>query len=66
MAYEMDRKADYWPTDPEAINRLERHIDFGDLAELPLVAIAGTPRYLVTYMKSNISGPIRTGLSPRK
>ena len=61
MAYQIDRKTDYWPTDPEAINRLERHIEFGELAQLSPIAIAGTPRYLVTYMKSNTSGPTRTG-----
>jgi hypothetical protein len=61
MVYEINRKADYWPTDPEAINRLERHIEFGELAEITPTSVSGAPRYLVTYMKSNTSGRIRSG-----
>lgn len=61
MTYEINRKADYWPTDPEAINRLEKHIDFGELAQLTPTTVSGPPRYLVTYMKSNTSGRIRSG-----
>ena len=58
---EFDRKADYWPTDPEAIKRLERQIDFGELAFLTPGTVSSPPRYLVTYMKSNTSGRIRSG-----
>ncbi len=61
MTHEFNRDADYWPTDPEAINRLERHIEFGELAQLTPTSVSGAPRYLVTYMKSNTSGRIRSG-----
>lgn len=61
MVYEINRKADYWPTDPEAINRLESHIELGELAQLTPTSVSGAPRYLVTYMKSNTSGRIRSG-----
>jgi hypothetical protein len=58
--YEINCKADYWPTDPEAINRLERHIEFGELAQLTPTSVSSAPRYLVTYMKSNTNGRIRS------
>jgi hypothetical protein len=61
MTTEFNRKADYWPTDPEAVKRLERRIEFGELAQITPTSVSGSPRYLVTYMKSNTSGRIRSG-----
>lgn len=58
---EFNRKADYWPTEPEAVKHLERQIEFGELAQLTPTTVSGEPRYLVTYMKSNTSGRIRSG-----
>ena len=58
---EFDREAANWPKDPLALKRLERHIEFGELGELtPTTWPGGPPRYLVTYMKSNTSGRIRS------
>jgi hypothetical protein len=39
------------PTDPRALRRLERHIEAGDLEELPGL-VPSVPRFLVTYMIS--------------
>ena len=49
------------PTDPRALRRLERHIELGELEELPsLAGIPSVPRYLVTYMNSQTGGAIRS------
>ncbi len=55
-----DRKAATWPKDPQALKRLERHIEFGDLGDLPLNALPNVPRYLVTYMNSQTGRRIRS------
>jgi hypothetical protein len=60
MTREFNRKAPYWPTDPEALRRLERQIELGYLAELPKLALPSNPRYLVTYMNSQTKGSIRS------
>jgi hypothetical protein len=61
MSNNFDRKAPNWPKDPRALERLERQIKFGNLEELPAVVNPNVvPRYLVTYMKSNTSGRIRS------
>jgi hypothetical protein len=60
MKTEFDRKAPTWPTDPEAVQRVEKQIELGNLGELPHTALPGKPRYLVTYMKSNTAGRIRS------
>ena len=60
MAHEFNREAPNWPTDPEALKRLERHIEIGDLRELPELALPNVPRYLVTYMNSQTGGRIRS------
>ncbi len=57
--HELNREAPNWPTDPQVLKRLERHIEFGELGELDLVALPGVPRYLVTYMQS-VLGRIRS------
>jgi hypothetical protein len=48
------------PKDPRALRRLERLIDLGELEELPGLALASVPRYLVTFMKSETAGRIRS------
>ena len=55
-----DRKAATWPKDPQALKRLERHIEFGELGDLPLNALPNVPRYLVTYMNSQTGRRIRS------
>jgi hypothetical protein len=60
MKTEFNRQAPSWPKDPQALKRLERQIEFGDLGEIPLIALPNTPRYLVTYMNSQTGGRIRS------
>jgi hypothetical protein len=60
MKAELNRQAPNWPKDPQALRRLERHIEHGELGETPLVALPPTPRYLVTYMNSQTGGRIRS------
>ena len=56
-----DRKAANWPTDPVALKRLERHIEFGEIGEIAHPNWpGGPPRYLVTYMNSQTRGRIRS------
>jgi len=60
MATEFNREAPNWPKDPQALERLEKQIELGNLGELPLTALPGKPRYLVTYMHSETGGRIRS------
>lgn len=55
-----NREAPNWPKDPEAVARLERHIEFGELRELSARALPRVPRYLVTYMNSQTRGRTRS------
>ena len=56
-----DRKAANWPTDPVALKRLERHIEFGEIGEIAHPNWpGGPPRYLVTYMESRAAGRTRS------
>jgi hypothetical protein len=49
------------PTDPRALRRLERYIETGELEEIAeLAGLPGVPRYLVTYMHSEIAGRVRS------
>jgi len=48
------------PSDPRALRRLERLIEIGEFEELPALALASVPRYLVTFMKSETAGKIRS------
>lgn len=47
------------PTDPQALRRLERHVELGELEEIA-GHLPGVPRYLVTYMLSVTSFPARS------
>ena len=60
MEAEFNRKADYWPTDPRALKRLEREIELGNFGISHELALHNTPRYLVTYMKSRTGGRVRS------
>lgn len=60
MKTELNRKAPNWPKDPQALKRLERHIELGELGEVRLASLPPTPRYLVTYMNSQTGGRIRS------
>jgi hypothetical protein len=55
-----NREAPNWPKDPEAVKRLERHIEFGNIGELAPSPLPTVPRYLVTYMNSQTRGRIRS------
>ncbi len=57
---ELDRNAESFPQDPEAVKFLEREIELGNLGELPYVPPLIVPRYLVTYMKSSTTSQIRS------
>lgn len=52
------READ-WPKDPRALKLVERQIEAGSFGPVE-GALPGTPRYLVTYMRSDASSTIRT------
>lgn len=60
MTIDAEKQSPKVPTDPRALRRLERHIELGELEELPLTALPSIPRYLVTYMNSQTGGPIRS------
>lgn len=60
MAAVFDKKAPNWPRDDWSVARLERHIEHGELGEVPATALRGRPRYLVTYMNSQTQGRIRS------
>jgi hypothetical protein len=49
-----------WPKEPQALRYVERELEIGNLGPLPPVFIPATPRYLVTYMNSQIGGRIRS------
>jgi hypothetical protein len=57
-----NREAPSWPTDPGALKRLERHIEFEEIGDLsrPVSWPGGRPRYLVTYMNSQTRDRIRS------
>ena len=61
MTNEFNRKAAYWPTDPAAARHLETQIEIGNLGAVEGIAQPGTPRFLVTFMRSDTSGRIRSG-----
>jgi hypothetical protein len=60
MATEFNRDASDWPRDPQALQRVERHIELGNLGEVPPALLPSRPRYLVTYMHSETGGRIRS------
>jgi hypothetical protein len=59
MTMDISDKSEKFPTDPAGQRRLNQLIEAGDF-ENALPAIPGTPRYLVTYMKSSTGAPIRS------
>jgi hypothetical protein len=59
MSRPLDETSAKVPTDPRASARLRRHIELGELEEVP-AALPGIPRYLVTFMKSETSGTVRS------
>lgn len=60
-AKELTKKAPHVPTDPRALRQLERYIELGELEEiLPLAGLPSVPRYLVTFMRSQTGGRIRS------
>lgn len=60
MSKPLDEASAKVPTDPRAAARLRRHIELGELEEVPAAALPGIPRYLVTFMKSETGGPVRS------
>jgi hypothetical protein len=57
---ELLTKGPHVPTDPRALKRLERHIELGEIEEIPGIALPSAARYLVTYMNSQTGGRIRS------
>ena len=55
----IDKKSPKVPTDPRALRRLERQVELGELEEIS-GHLPGVPRYLVTYMLSVTSFPVRS------
>lgn len=61
MTIDLKTHAANIPTDPRALQRLQRHIELGELEDLGLTAaLPSVPRYLVTYMNSQTRGAIRS------
>lgn len=62
MTNDLKRKGPHFPSEPRAVKRLERAIELGELEDLTgILEPRGVPRYLVTYMKSETGGRIRSG-----
>jgi hypothetical protein len=61
-AQELIKEGPHVPTDPRALQALKRHIELGELEELPggIFPFPILPRYLVTYMKSETPARIRS------
>jgi hypothetical protein len=59
MSKRLDEASAKVPADPRALARLRRHIEVGEFEEVP-AALPGTPRYLVTFMRSQTGVPIRS------
>ena len=60
MPNALNKKAPNIPTEPRALKRLERHIELGELGDFKVAGVPNVPRYLVTYMNSQIGGRIRS------
>jgi len=60
MTNALNKKAPNIPTEPRALKRLERHIELGELGDFKVAGVPNVPRYLVTYMNSQIGGRIRS------
>jgi hypothetical protein len=59
MSRQLDEASAKVPADPRALARLRRHIELGELEEVP-AALPGAPRYLVTFMRSQTGVPVRS------
>lgn len=59
MSRPLDEASAKVPADPRALARLRRHIELGELEEVP-APLPGVPRYLVTFMRSETGGPVRS------
>jgi hypothetical protein len=59
MSRPLDEASAKVPVDPRALARLRRHIELGELEEVP-AALPGPPRYLVTFMRSQTGVPVRS------
>ena len=59
MSKPLDEASAKVPVDERALARLRRHIELGELEEIS-VALPGTPRYLVTFMRSQTGVPVRS------
>jgi hypothetical protein len=59
MSNRLDEESPKVPTDPRALARLRQHIELGEL-EAVSGALPGFPRYLVTFMRSQTGGAIRS------
>ena len=55
----LDQESAKVPAEPRALARLRRHIELGELEEVP-AALPGVPRYLVTFMRSQTGVPVRS------
>jgi hypothetical protein len=59
MSKALDEASAKVPVDPRALAQLRRHIELGELEEVK-AALPGTPRYLVTFMRSQTGVPVRS------
>ena len=59
MSKALDEASAKVPADPRALAQLRRHIELGELEEVK-AALPGTPRYLVTFMRSQTGVPVRS------
>ena len=55
----LDEASPNVPADPRALAQLRRHIELGEFEEVS-AALPATPRYLVTFMRSQTGVPIRS------
>ena len=62
MSKALDEASAKVPADPRALAQLRRHIELGELEEVK-AALPGTPRYLVTFMRSQTGVPVRSATS---
>lgn len=60
MSKPLDERSPKVPADPRALAQLRRHIELGEFGEVGAVALPATPRYLVTFMRSQTGVPIRS------
>ena len=60
MTNTFTEKAPNVPTEPQALRRLQQHVEFGELADISSIFVPSVPRYLVTYMNSQTAGRVRS------